>query len=169
MVHWLIILPFPPRCLHSFWILFFMTSLKTFTYIISMYSAARSSQLLMQGVPYEMQPKRWDLYKYWNKHIRIFCKPPQLVDTSNIAELFSTSSVPCFSFIGCQLCNNSVIDTMDFSQEEIYVLDNLFFTDEARFHLSGYINSQNNGIWSAKIITCTAWKSFLWNCQRLEN
>jgi len=39
---------------------------------------------------------------------------------------------------------------MDFSQEGIYVLDNLFFTDEARFHLSGYINSQNSGTWSAK-------------------
>jgi len=72
------------------------------------------------------------------------------MDTSSIAESFSASSVPCFSFVGYQLCSNSVIDTMDFSQEGVYVLDNLFFTDEARFHLSGYINSQNSGIWSAK-------------------
>jgi len=72
------------------------------------------------------------------------------MDTSNIAELFSTS------FVGYQLCSNSVTYTTDFSQEGIYVLDNLFFTDEARFPFSGYINSQNSGIWSAKKITCTA-------------
>jgi hypothetical protein len=39
---------------------------------------------------------------------------------------------------------------MIFSQEAIYSLDTLSFTDEAWFHLSGYINGQNNVIWSSE-------------------
>jgi hypothetical protein len=32
----------------------------------------------------------------------------------------------------------------------IDILDKVFFGDEAWFHLSGYVNSQNNRIWSAE-------------------
>jgi len=39
---------------------------------------------------------------------------------------------------------------MIFSQEGVFVLDSWFFTDEAWFQLSGYINSQNRKIWSAE-------------------
>jgi hypothetical protein len=42
--------------------------------------------------------------------------------TSNIADSFSTASLPCCNSIGYQLSDNSV----DFSQELVYVLDKLF-------------------------------------------
>jgi hypothetical protein len=39
---------------------------------------------------------------------------------------------------------------MTFSQEGVFVLDGWFFTDEAWFQLSRYINSENRKIWSAE-------------------
>lgn len=45
---------------------------------------------------------------------------------------------------------NSVIDKSIFSQEDFYVLDSLFLTDEAWFHLNGYITSLNSRVWSAE-------------------
>jgi hypothetical protein len=32
----------------------------------------------------------------------------------------------------------------------IYVLENVFFSDKAWFHLSGYVNSQNSRFWSSE-------------------
>jgi hypothetical protein len=32
----------------------------------------------------------------------------------------------------------------------VYVLDEVSYCDEAWFHLSGYVNSQNSRIWSAE-------------------
>lgn len=37
-----------------------------------------------------------------------------------------------------------------FVREGINVMDSVFFTDEAWFHLDGYVNSQNSRIWSAE-------------------
>jgi hypothetical protein len=39
---------------------------------------------------------------------------------------------------------------MIFSQEAVYRLDGLSFTDEAWFHLSGHINGQNSIIWNSE-------------------
>jgi hypothetical protein len=49
---------------------------------------------------------------------------------------------------------------MIFSQEAVYRLDSLSFTEEARFHLNGYINGQNSIIWSSEKPTSTAGKSY---------
>jgi hypothetical protein len=38
------------------------------------------------------------------------------------------------------------------AREKVYGLDYLFFKDEPRFHLSGYINRQNSRIWN---MNCT--------------
>ena len=38
----------------------------------------------------------------------------------------------------------------DFLTQNPGLLDVTFFTDEARFHLSGYVNSQNKRIWRAE-------------------
>jgi hypothetical protein len=35
-----------------------------------------------------------------------------------------------------------------FIREGVDILDEVFYSDEARFHLSGYVNSQNSRIWS---------------------
>jgi uncharacterized protein YkuJ len=37
-----------------------------------------------------------------------------------------------------------------FVREGINVLDNAFFSDEAWFHLNGYINSQKSRLWNAE-------------------
>lgn len=37
-----------------------------------------------------------------------------------------------------------------FTRNTVCALDNLFFSDEAWFHLSGYVNSQNSRYWSAR-------------------
>jgi hypothetical protein len=37
-----------------------------------------------------------------------------------------------------------------FVREGIHVLDSLFLSDEAWFHLSGYLNSKNTLLWSAE-------------------
>jgi hypothetical protein len=37
-----------------------------------------------------------------------------------------------------------------FGREGFYLLDNLFYTGEARLHLSGYIYRPNSRIWSAE-------------------
>jgi len=37
-----------------------------------------------------------------------------------------------------------------FLYEGVYVLDNLSSMDEAWFHLSGYMNSQNTRVWFAE-------------------
>jgi len=39
----------------------------------------------------------------------------------------------------------------DFLTQNPGILDVTFFTDEAWFHLSGYVNSQNTHIWAAAI------------------
>jgi hypothetical protein len=39
---------------------------------------------------------------------------------------------------------------MIFSQEAVYRLDSLSFTDEAWFHFSGYVTGQNTIIWSSE-------------------
>ena len=73
--------------------------------------------------------QRSDTHKYWNKHIRSCHPPPQpnALDTPNICWVVSTSSLPCCSFVGYELCSNSVINNMGFSAEVVYELDSLFF------------------------------------------
>jgi hypothetical protein len=41
-----------------------------------------------------------------------------------------------------------------FVRNGVDILQNVFFSDEAWFHLSGYLNSQNSRFWSSEIPTC---------------
>jgi hypothetical protein len=69
---------------------------------------------------------------------------------STFAKSFSTSSLHCCSVVGQQFRTNYEIDNVVFLQDGFCVLENLFFTDESWFPLSGYVNSYNGRIWSAK-------------------
>jgi hypothetical protein len=73
------------------------------------------------------------------------------MDISNIRRVLQHMSLPYFRSVGYQLCSNPVTNNMVFSQEEVYVLDNLFLYGQSMFPLqSVYINSQNSRIWHAK-------------------
>jgi len=54
-----------------------------------------------------MQTQTSDFYKYWNKYFRSCLTTA--VDTFNIRSVISTSSLPCFTFVGYQWHGNSVI------------------------------------------------------------
>jgi len=66
------------------------------------------------------------------------------------AESFITSLLACFSFVGYQLCGNSVFSNTIFSREEVCVWGNLFCMGQAWLHYSGYIHSQSSNMCSAE-------------------
>jgi hypothetical protein len=75
---------------------------------------------------------------------------PLQLTLPTFAQSFRTSSLPCFSFIGYQLCSNFAIYNMVFFMETGLRVGQFFFMDETWFHLSGYINSKNSRICSAE-------------------